>query len=64
MFVVKYIIIQINDLLKLRGLSMHSFATFHKHSQFCSISFLCDKVYHKKEVLFGLYLIGQIAALQ
>jgi len=54
MFVVKYFIIQIIDLLKLRGLTMQSFETFQKHSQFCSILFLCDKVYHKKEVLFGL----------
>ena len=44
--------------------SMHSFTMFSSTPTFAKSHCLCDKVYHKQEVRFLLYIVGQIVTWQ
>ena len=43
---------------------MHGSTNFKSTLTFAEIHCLCDKVYHKQEVRFLLYLLGQIVTWQ
>ena len=43
---------------------MHGSKSFQSPSTFAEIQCSCDRVYHKQEVRFLLYLLGQIITRQ